>query len=239
MMRHAIRFLAITGLLAVCDCADAAITLVAHKIAKEITGAEMTALAAPGYESKAGNTIVIWAVSFSGAQPVGLVTDSAGDTFVPLTLQRGTWYGQFFYAKNVKGDSFNVVTVHPAITGRATFIYTGINVLEYSGVDKNAPIGVDIAGPQGALNGTWTSTAFDAKAGEVVLLGIVTGNGGAFTAGAGFKIEDQYLTPNASKFSFALMDQTMASAQTGAAAAVTWTGTLQATGAVVSLKPAP
>jgi hypothetical protein len=238
-MRHAMNFLAVFAVAIACVPADAAITLAAHKISKELTGAEITALAAPGYESKTGNLIVVWAVSYTGAQPVGSVTDSAGDTFVPAALQKGTWNGQFFYAKNVKGDPFNVVTAHPALTGRATFFYVGMNVLEYSGVDKNAPLDIDVAGPQGSLNGSWSSPSFKAGAGELVLLGIVTANGGAFTAGAGFKIEDSYLTPTASKFSFAVLDQISPSAQSAATATVTWTGTLQATGAVVSFKAAP
>ena len=237
-MRYLMKTLAVVVFFVLCLDADATITLVAHKITKDLTGAEITALATPGYNSTAGNLIVVWAVSYSGAQPVGYVTDSAGDTFVGATLQKGTWYGQFFYAKSVKGDPFNVVTIHPATTGRATFIYPGMNVLEYSGVDQAAPLDLDTAGTQGALAGSWTSGSFNAPAGEMVLLGIVTANGGSYTAGPGFKIEDAYLTPTSSKFSFAALEQVSPNARTGVTASVTWTGTLQATGAVVSFKPA-
>jgi hypothetical protein len=218
--------------------ANAATHLAAHKVSKELTGAEITALAAPGYNSTAGNFIAVWTVSFSSAQPPGSVTDSAGDIFTPATLNKGTYFGQWYYARNVKGDPFNVVTIHPALTGRATFIYVGMIVLEYSGVDPTSPIGVDTAGTQGSLNGAWSSKPFDAAAGDVVLLGIVTANGGAFTPGAGFKIEDSYLTPSSSKFSFAVMDETAGAAQPGTTAAVNWTGTLQATGGVISLRAA-
>jgi len=224
--------------LAFCLDANAAINLAAHKISKDLTGAEITALATPGYNSTAGNLIVVWAVSFSGAQPIGAVTDSAGDTFTAATLNKGTWFGQWFYARNVKGDPFNIVTIHPAITGRATFIYVGLSVLEYSGVDRASPLVLDIAGNQGSLNGVWTSSSFNVPAGELVLLGIVTANGGAYAPGAGFKVEDAYLTPSSSKFSFGVMDQVFSNSQTGVTASVTWTGTLQATGAVVSFKPA-
>lgn len=229
------KFLAIAALSA--GCADGAISLAAHKIAKEITGAEVTALATNGYNSTAGNTIIVWTVTYSGAQPIGLVTDSAGDTFLAGTVNRGTWYAQWFYAKNVNGDPFNVVTMHPAPAGRATMIYPGMNVLEYSGVDKNEPIGAEALGTNGSLNGAWTSKPFDAGAGGAVLLGIVTGNGGAFTATRGYKIEDEYLTPNSTKFSFAVMDQIFAGPQSGASASVTWAGALQATGAAIALKP--
>jgi len=218
--------------------AQGAIHLVTHKTAKDLTGAEITALATPGYNSTAGDLIVVWTVSYSGAQPIGYVTDSAGDTFTAATLHRGTWHGQWYYARNVKGDPFNVVTIHPATAGRATFIYPAMNVMEFSGADKLAPMVLDLAGKQGSLSGAWTSDSFNAAAGELVLLGIVTANGGAYTAGPGFKIEDAYLTPNSSKFSFAALDQIPSSAQTGVTAGVTWTGTLQATGAVVSFKPA-
>src|SRR2546430_2088088 len=81
--------------------ANAAIQLVAHKVSKELTGAEITALATPGYTSTAGIFIAVWAVSFSSAQPPGSVTDSAGDAFTPAALNRGTYFGQWFYAKNV------------------------------------------------------------------------------------------------------------------------------------------
>jgi hypothetical protein len=217
--------------------ARGAVQLVVHKIAKEISGAEAYSLAAPGYNSTAGNLILVWTVSFFGSQPVGAITDSAGDTFVPASLNKGTWFGRWFYAKNVKGDSFNVVTARPATTGRATLTYPAIIVMEFSGADKAAPIAVDATGPQGALS-AWTSAPFDAPAGSAALLGIVTANGGAFTAGDGFKIEDSYLTPNSSKFSVAALDRYFSAASAGVTAAVNWTGTLQATGAVVVIKPA-
>jgi hypothetical protein len=235
-MIRLLKFFAVAALSA--GCMEGAITLAAHKIAKEITGAEITALATNGYTSTAGNTIIVWTVTYSGQSPIGSVTDSAGDAFVAGTVNRGTWYGQFYYAKNVKGDSFNVVTIHPATTGRATMIYPAMMVLEYSGVDKNSPIAAEALGTNGSLNGVWTSKAFDAPAGSAVVLGIVTGNGGAFPAPQGYKIEDQYLTPNSAKFSAAVMDQVFPAAQTGITASVTWTGTLQATGAAIALKPA-
>jgi hypothetical protein len=216
--------------------ATAAVQLVAHKIAKELTGAEMTSLATNGYNSTAGNLIVVWTVTYSGAQPIGSVTDSAGDTFTPLANTRGTWYGQWFYARNVKGDGFNVVTIHPAITGRATMTYPGMIVMEFSGADTDAPILAEVTGPQGMLS-AWNSKPFDAPAGSAALLGIVTANGGAFTEGSGFKIEDSYLTPTSSKFSFAVLDRFFAAPLKSVTADVTWKGPLQATGAAIVIKP--
>ncbi len=130
-----------------------------------------------------------------------------------MTLRKGTWNALFFYAKNVKGDSFNVVTIHPAVTGRATFIYPGMNVLEYSGAEKTSPLVTDIAGTEGSLPGTWSSSPFNAAAGELVVMGIVTANGGAYTEGAGFKIEDAYQTTASTKFSVGVTDQVAAAAQ--------------------------
>ena len=213
-----------------------AVTLGVHKIAKELTGAEVYSLAANGYSSTAGNLIVVWTVTYSGAQPVGLVRDSAGDTFTPLAQNKGTWYGQWFYARNVKGDPFNVVTIQPANTGRATLIYPAMIVMEFSGADKDSPIPTELTGQQGMLS-AWDSKAFDAPARSVALLGIVTANGGAYEAGAGFKIEDSYLTPNSSKFSVAVLDRFFTGAQTGVTASVTWKGMLQATGAGIVIKP--
>jgi hypothetical protein len=216
--------------------AAAAVELVTHKIAKELTGAEVTSLATNGYNSTPGNLIVVWTVTYSGAQPIGSITDSAGDTFTPLTNNRGTWYGQWFYARNVKGESFNVVTIHPATTGRATMTYPGMVVMEFSGADKDSPVLAEITGPQGMLS-SWSSKPFDAPAGSAALLGIVTANGGALTAGSGFKIQDSYLTPTSSKFSFAVLDRFFAAAQKSITADVTWNGSLQATGAAIVIKP--
>jgi hypothetical protein len=213
-----------------------AVTLGVHKIAKEITGAEVYSLAANGYNSTAGNLILVWTVTYSGAQPVGLVRDSAGDTFTPLAQNKGTWYGQWFYARNVKGDSFNVVTIQPTTTGRATLIYPAMIVMEFSGADKDSPILAELTGAQGMLS-AWSSKAFDAPAGSAALLGIVTANGGAYEAGEGFKIEDSYLTPTSSKFSVAVLDRFFTAAQTGITANITWKGMLQATGAGVVIKP--
>ena len=57
-------------------------------------------------------------------------------------------------------------------------------------------------------------------------------------SGAGFKIEDSYITPTNSKFSFATLDQVFPNAQTSVTASVTWTGAFQATGSVITIKPA-
>jgi hypothetical protein len=216
--------------------AQAAVQLVAHKNAKDLTGGEITALSTNGYNSTAGNLIVVFAVSYSGAQPVGSVTDSAGDTFYGTSVKKGTYFAQWFYAKNVKGEPFNVITLHAALTGRATLTYVGMSVMEFSGADKTAPIAADVAGPQGSL-AAWTSDAFDAPAGGAAVLGIVTANGGAFTASPGFKIEDSYLTPTSTKFSFATLDGYFPEAKAGVTVGVSWTGTLQATGAVIVVKP--
>jgi hypothetical protein len=109
-------------------------------------------------------------------------------------------------------------------------------VLEYSGVDKAATPVVDSAGPEGSLNG-WTSAAFDAFAGDLVLVGLVTANGGNYTAGGGFAMQESYFTPSSRAFNFAAFDRVFASAQSGAAMAVSWTGTFQTTGSVVSFRP--
>lgn len=235
-MARAAKFFGVLALLAL--NAEGAINLVTHKIAKDLTGAEITALATNSYNSTAGNLIVVWTVTYSGAQPIGIVSDSADDTFTPLTVNRGTWIGQFFYAKSVKGSSDNVVTIRPAGTGRATFIYPGMIVMEFSGADKTAPLDLEVKGTNGSLSGAWTSDAFNAAAGELVLLGIATANGGAFVPAAGFRIADSYLTPSSSKFSFAALNQVFPSPQTNVIASVTWTGTLQATGAALTFKPA-
>ena len=101
-------------------------------------------------------------------------------------------------------------------------------VMEFSGADKDSPILAEITGPQGMLS-AWNSKPFDAAAGSAALLGIVTANGGAYSAGDGFKIEDSYITPNSAKFSFAVLDRFFTSAQTGITGGVTWNGMLQAT----------
>jgi hypothetical protein len=232
------RAIAILALAALSEVPGAAaVNLVVHKIAKELTGAEVTTLATGGYNSAAGNLIAVWTATYSGAQPIGSVTDSAGDAFTPAARHKGTWYGQWFYARGVKGESYNVVTIHPAPTGRATMIYPAMLVMEFSGADPNAPLAADIAGEQGSLTGAWNSAPFDVPAGSVALLGIVTANGGNYTAGSGFKIEDSYITPASAKFSVAALDRYFDAAQTGVVAGVTWSGTLQATGAVVVFKP--
>jgi hypothetical protein len=234
-MRRAAAVLSALGFLSL--QANAAIELAVHKIAKDLTGAESTALAAPGYESKAGNMIAVWTITFSGGQPVGLVTDSAGDTFKPATAHTGAWNGQWFFATNVTGDPFNVVTIHPTTSGRATFTYPGMIVLEYSGVDRSAAPANDAAGPRGSLSG-WTSETVTVSAGDLILVGIVTANGGKYAPGPGLQMQDSYFTPSSSKFSFATFDQIVSAPQPGTAVSVTWTGTYQTTAGVLSFRPA-
>ncbi len=74
-----------------------------------------------------------------------------------------------------------------------------MNVLEYSGAEKTSPLVTDIAGTEGSFPGTWSSSPFNA-AGELIVMGIVTANGGAYTAGPGFKIKDAYQTTASTSF---------------------------------------
>ena len=112
---------------------------------------------------------MVWVVSYSGADPVGSVTDSAGDTFKPAAFRSGIWNGQWFYAANVKGDAFNVITIRPKTTGWATFKFPGIIVLEH----KDAVLVIDAEGPKGWLSGAWASAPF------------------------GFQMQESYLMPSA------------------------------------------
>ena len=111
--------------------------------------------------------------------------------------------------------------------------------MEFSGVDKAAPARVGYIRHAGVSRRRLDIQQLQrgGSPGALVLLGIVTANGGDIRRRPrGFKIEDSYLTPNSTKFSFAALDQIVSSAQAGGTASVTWTGTLLATGAVVSFK---
>ena len=96
------------------------------------------------------------------------------------------------------------------------------------------PLGILVLG----LAGAWASNPFSVSAGEVVLLGITTATGSAYKPGAGFTIEESYVTPTPTAFSYAVEDQVFSAAQSNITAVINWTGTYQATGAVVSFKPA-
>lgn len=135
----------------------------------------------------AGNLLVAVVNWENPATNCNSVTDTAGNTYTPLTKRTSTNIGaQMFYAKNITGHATNVVT--------ATFS-TGTNghsilVHEFSGADLTAPFTTgEEAGASGANNPIDAGNVVTSVADSVLVAGFVRWNsGGVWTAGADYAI---------------------------------------------------
>jgi hypothetical protein len=202
--------------------AAGAIALVNSSSAIDSSGGFAATLAAPAINASAGNLIAVY--THCEQNTVGSITDTAGNTYTGLTAgTRGAGFprGQWFYAKNIAGNAANVVTLHIA-GGGGVSQFTGIAVLQFSGLDTAAPLDVDIAGG-GFITSPVTSSAFTTStANEVILMGVDWNiNAGTLTAGTGYTIQESQLSASPS---IAAQYKIVASVQVAVTASLSWTG---------------
>jgi len=163
-----------------------AITLV-NKTAACLNGSQAN-ISATAQNHTGGNLIAVYAFWSTTSTTVS-VSDTAGNSYSGVTAYtRGDSgaKGQWFYAKNISGNSSNVVKLTP--TG-GSFSYPCIYVLQYSGLDTSAPQDADV-GQGGNTSGTVTSPSFSTTvANEVILYGLGGNGSQTFTAGTGYGLE--------------------------------------------------
>jgi RHS repeat-associated protein len=134
----------------------------------------------------AGDLIVVVVGWSDITTTVSSITDSAGDTYalaVGPTGVSGFWSQSIYYAKNIAGASSNVVTV----TFSAATL-TEIRVLEYSGLDPNAPLDTTAANTGQSVTAT-TGPISTSQANELVLVANLVENCVA-TPSSGFTDRD-------------------------------------------------
>lgn len=118
-----------------------------------------------------GNTLAAF-VRHEGALTTLTVTDTAGNTYTPCTQRNHTnndLRGRWFIAKNIAGHASNVTTV--TLGGNRGWV--ALEVIEVSGLDTTAPLGLESSGNTTA--GTLcTSGSLAATSGGILLGGTIT-----------------------------------------------------------------
>ena len=92
-----------------------------------------------GKPVSAGNTVLVLA-HWNDQDVTATITDSAGDTYIPLAapMDAGpTERFQAWYAKNVRGAVELTVTIH---FSKKTRSFSVIDAMEYAGLDKKEPL---------------------------------------------------------------------------------------------------
>lgn len=134
------------------------------------------------------------------------VTDSRGNSYHKAVQFNETGDGNtvaIFYAENISGGAN---TIHVSDTGSASLRFV---ILEYEGVATSGSLDLTATG-QGKSTAPKTGSVVPAESGELALGVIMTGSAEAFTAGAGYKVEE--LAPAAPNAKLVVEDQIQASA---------------------------
>ncbi len=150
---------------------DDGVTTVAHGV----LGAPMTA----------GNMLLVFS-HWDNQSITATVSDSEGDTFTPITgpINQGTQRFQIWYAKNIAGGTATTITV---TYSAQTTKFSLVDVAEYSGLDKNSPLGT-------FTHATGTGSSLDSgsitvpSANSQTIIGIFGDDAyvSPFTSGTGF-----------------------------------------------------
>jgi hypothetical protein len=183
--------------------------------------ATSTTVIMPAMSNTTGNLIVVCACAIATGNPIIGVTDTAGNTYVPLTAITQTTTGlQYFYAKNITGNAANVVTVTWTITAgfRAAYAW------EISGADIVNPLDQQIGGT-GTTGTSATSSAFTTTSANEIILAAVSTNvvNETFSAG-GVYVLDSAGYPAGATLMFNGAEHLITSTiQTGVTASMTWT----------------
>lgn len=130
-----------------------------------------------------GNLLVVF-VKHEGASTSLSISDTAGNTYTPLTYRshsNGDLHGQIFYAKNITGNASNVIRV----TCSASRSYIRIYAHQYSGADTSSPFDQENWG-QGSGTSLSTSNITTTFANEVLVAGAGEYNIGNYTAGTNY-----------------------------------------------------
>ena len=154
-------------------------------VANLTSNANSSSLSFPA-NTLAGDLILV-GFDFSASTTPSSVTDSQGNTFIPVGTQLTSPSGSqnvVYYAKNIKGGA-DTVTVTISATANILELY----LTEYSGIDQTNPIDVQ-AGASGSAAPASSGNATTNFAGDVIY-GYCPGDG-VCTAGPGFATRSSF-----------------------------------------------
>lgn len=168
-----------------------------------------------------GNLLVVNVRINNGA--TATVADTAGNVYTGLTqISPASVAGsRFFYARNIKGNASNVITVtYGANQASAVFVW------EISGAHKSTPFDKEASATTAGAATTLTTSAFTTTtANEIILCAAQIGQVNiTFTAGAGYALDSASTGyPVAAGARFAgTQHQIVSSIQTGVTASISW-----------------
>jgi len=119
------------------------IAIVGTPVVASSGSASAATLDSPALSTTSGNSLLVGCASQEGdyvGTTIDSVTDTAGNTFIPLTMQGSGGAGaqiiRWFYCHNITGNAANVATG----TWSAATRYRHIIQIEFSGAKNQAPI---------------------------------------------------------------------------------------------------
>jgi len=155
-------------------------------------------------------------VSWYHTSATASVADTAGNTYTGKTVVQspGNEQTRLFYAYNITGHASNVVTA----TFSATCPYRFLLIEQYSGILITDPFDVEANAHDESAGTTATSATFTTtQADELIVVGVVSPNCGAMTAGTGYTLLQQPSTLSAGD-----EEKIVSSIQTSVTATMTW-----------------
>jgi hypothetical protein len=199
-------------------CHAASIAKVNTAVGSDQSGSIDAIIATGAFNLGAGNAIL---VAVRAGQPGGqswppTITDTAGDSFTLINTasnnpnsQVSCWLG-----KNTGSNVSNVVTASFA----GTWYFAAIATVQYSGVDKVAPLDTSATGTSPGATSVTSGSFTTTKAKEVLVAAASPdASGGTFTAGSGYTVEVAD-----SGTALAIEDRIVNSIQTGATASISY-----------------
>jgi hypothetical protein len=157
-------------------------------------GSAVSTIAADAQNAVAGNLMVVGIRPGSSATTVTSVTDTAMNTYTQCPSARSNTSAStdIWYAKNITGNSANVVTAN--LSGATSF--STIAAMQYSGANASSP--QDTAANGHATGTSVTTGSFTpAGAGEVAVAMASNNSGaGTWTAGTGYVLRAVEVTSN-------------------------------------------
>jgi hypothetical protein len=133
-----------------------------------------------------GNLLVVGVKWEGGGITVNSVTDTAGNTYTPLTARNnggGDPSFQAFYAKNITGNASNILT---ATFSNSSPNFTWIAAFQYSGCDTSAPFDQENFGSGTSTSGTTGSITTTLADEVLVSFTALAGGVTSFTPGSGY-----------------------------------------------------
>lgn len=150
--------------------------------AEKVSFAASGSLATDAINHTTGNLIHVW-INIQNVSTV-TVTDTAGNTYneIGSAANNGANFVHHFYAKNITGNTSNVITIH--FTGASG--YTVIGVYQASGCDTSSPL--DAHSETNGSSSAISSATLTISGSAALIIAGIEGDSPAISGGSGYTL---------------------------------------------------